>query len=107
MYTGYFGMQSPVCRPLEGLRLPTVITEHVYCDPWGVELSAARLPVETYTPCHDALRDMMEVVLRESHLVVHPEPAHIFASLIHPQRLLQPGAVPAIIWLGRAFHFEA
>ena len=59
MYTGYFGMQSPVCRgPLEGLRLPTAITEHVFCDPWGDELSAARLPVETYTPCHDALRKL-------------------------------------------------
>ena len=37
----------------------------VVLDSWGQELSAARLPVETFTGCHDSLRDMMCTVAAE------------------------------------------
>jgi len=64
--------------------------------PGGPAGAGPVLPVETFTGCHDGLRDMMEVVMREAGTDVRSEPGDIFASLIDPRVLARPGQSPAI-----------
>ena len=96
MYTFYYAAESPACRSYDGWALPVAPPAQAWCCRYGVELSVAVLPVETFTGCHDGLRDMMEVVMREAGTDVRSEPADIFASLIDPQVLARPGQSPAI-----------
>ncbi len=97
MYTFYFAAESPACRSYDRWTLPVAPPAVAYCCRYGVELAAAVLPVETYTQCHDGLRDMVEVVMREASIDVVSEPAHIFDALIQPHILMRQGATPAII----------
>ena len=83
----------PIVRRMDASGGPPA---QAWCCRHGVELSVAVLPVETFTGCHDGLRDMMEVVMREAGTDVRSEPGDIFASLIDPRVLARPGQSPAI-----------
>ena len=95
-YTTYLGAESPACRPLAGGVLP-VVGHAVYCDAHGHILSAARLPVETWDECHDAIVDRLVDLMDEAGFRPQSEPRGIFTALIPPAVLLAPGGRPAII----------
>ena len=90
-YTTYLGAESPACRPLAGGVLP-VVGHAVYCDAHGHILSAARLPVETWDECHDAIVDRLVDLMDEAGFRPQREPRGIFTTLI-PPAVLRPSPV--------------
>ena len=99
MFTTYLGVQSIACRDASVMyrRIPVAGDAVETCDPYGLTLSRATLPIATYDAVHDEFQHVIADMCRQAHLPVTEDPRHLFHSLfVDPAPLLQ-AQPPAII----------
>lgn len=87
-------------RHLAGRYIPCSHGRHTTCDEFGFELSAATLPVATFTQPHDEVSQVLYMELMSTVTTVRVEPSHLFSGIVPPALMAptedrrQPNIVP-------------